>query len=66
MLAASVEVNVNVADVLATAPDGPAVIVVLGATVSTVHVRVAGVGSTFPSVSIARTRKVCEPWARPV
>ena len=63
---ASVEENVNVAEVLATVPDGPAVIVVSGATVSTVHVRVAGVASVFPAASVARTRKVCEPWARPV
>ena len=49
MLPASVAVNVNVAEVLATAPIGPVVIVVLGATVSTVHVREAGVASAFPA-----------------
>ncbi len=41
--------------------DGPPPSVVSGATVSTVNVRVAGVGSTLPSRSIARTANVCGP-----
>ena len=36
-------------------PFGPGVIVVSGATVSTVHVRVAGVASRLPAASVART-----------
>ena len=32
---------------------------------STVHVRVAAVGSWFPAASVARTRNVCEPGVRP-
>jgi hypothetical protein len=37
-----------------------------GGTVSTVQVLLAGVGSVFPAASVARTRKVCEPFARPL
>ena len=36
-----------------------------GATVSTVQLRVAGVGSALPAASRARTRNVCAPSARP-
>ena len=61
-----IRVNVNAADVLATVPAGPLVIVVSGAKVSTVHVRLAGVASVFPAPSVARTLKVCAPWASPV
>ena len=57
---ASVEPNVNVALVLLTEPVGPAVIVVSGATVSTVHVREAGEASVLPAASVARTWKVCD------
>ena len=39
-------------------PVGPESIVVLGAVVSTVKLRVAGVWSVFEFASIARTRKV--------
>src|SRR5918999_1594940 len=39
---------------------------VLGAVVSAVHVRVAGVASTLPAASIARTRNVCDPADSPV
>ena len=42
-------------------PEGPDVIVVSGATVSTVKVRVAGVWSVLPVVSVARTLKVWAP-----
>src|SRR5262249_4917282 len=43
---------------------GDAVIVVSGAVRSTTQVNDAGVGSTLPAASIARTWKVCEPSAR--
>src|SRR4051812_48206321 len=42
-------------------PDGPEVIVVIGATVSTVKDRDAGDGSTLPAVSVARTSNVWAP-----
>ncbi len=45
---------------------GPPVIVVSGAAVSTVQVREAGVASTLPAGSVARTWNVCAPCARPV
>ncbi len=54
----SVLVNSNDGDALLIVPVGPAVIVVSGATVSTVNVRDAGVGSTLPTASIARTKNV--------
>jgi len=62
---ASVEVNANVAVVELTVPLGPLVIDVFGAVRSIVHVRVAGVASTLPVESFARTEKVCEPFASP-
>jgi hypothetical protein len=55
---ASVAENPNEAAAEETAPLGPVAIDVFGATVSTVHVRVAGDASTFPTASIARTEKV--------
>jgi hypothetical protein len=58
---ASVELNVNVASALAVEDGGPELIVVFGALVSTVIDRLAGVASTWPSPSTARTRKVCAP-----
>jgi len=58
VLPASLDVKVKAAVVLATVPVGPLVIVVIGATVSTSHVRVAGEGSTLPTGSMARTLKV--------
>ena len=60
----SLDVNAKLAEVAATVPDGPDPIVVSGAVVSTVHVRVAGVASTLPAASTARTRKVWAPFAR--
>jgi len=54
----SVEVNVNVTPVTLITPVGPLRIVVFGGVASTVQVRVAGVGSMFPTVSMARTSKV--------
>ena len=50
--------NVNDAAVAVVVPVGPPVIVVSGAVVSTVNVRVAGVASTLPGVSVARTENV--------
>src|SRR3982074_1757354 len=41
--------------------DGRAVIVVWGTTVSMLQVRVAGLASTLPPASVARTCSVCEP-----
>src|SRR5687768_4834103 len=61
----SVAVNENVALLEYMFPLGPLVIDVFGATVSTVHVRVAGDASTLPTPSFARTEKVCEPFAKP-
>ena len=58
--------NSKVAVVSVVVPTGPdASRVVSGATVSTVHVRLAGVGSTLPAASFACTENVCEPWPRP-
>ena len=48
---------------MAVGPVGPAVIVVSGGTVSIVKVRLAGVGSTFPAASRARTSNVYVPSA---
>src|SRR5436305_10655142 len=45
-------------------PTGAA-IAAAGATVSTVHVRVAGLLGLFPG-AVATTVNVCVPWARPV
>jgi hypothetical protein len=42
------------------------VIDVSGAAVSIVHVRVAGVGSTLPRLSVAVTENVCDPSASAV
>src|SRR5215210_1819894 len=39
-------------------------VLVVGAVVSTVHLRLAGVGSTFPALSMALTSKVCAPSTR--
>ena len=49
---------------LAVGFDGLPSIVVAGEDVSTVHVNVAGVGSTLPTPSIARTSNVWLPSAR--
>ncbi len=38
----------------------------VGATVSTVQERLAGVSSVLPARSVARTSTVWSPWARPV
>ena len=60
-----VALNPNDAEAELTVPLGPLVIEVSGAVVSTVHVRVAGVASTLPAASLARTENVCDPSARP-
>ena len=52
------EVNVNDTFVWLITPVGPPVIVVSGATVSTVNDRVAGDASVFPTASRARTENV--------
>ena len=44
---------------------GPESMVVSGGIVSTVHVERAGVRSTLPAGSVARTPKLCVPSARP-
>ena len=51
----SFEVKLIVPFVEETSPDGAAVIVVLGAEVSTVQEALAGEASMFPAASIART-----------
>ena len=61
---ASVPLKLNDAEPLALGFDGLVSIVVLGAEVSTVQVKVAGVGSTLPTLSIARTSNVWLPSAR--
>ncbi len=54
----SLEENSNVGVLSLVAPDGPAVIDVSGAAVSTVIVRVAGEASVLPEASVAHTLKV--------
>ena len=53
----------NVGAALPVGPVGPPSIAVCGATVSTVNDRVAGVASTLPAASAARTEKVYVPSA---
>lgn len=65
-VAASVAVNSNVAELDATVPLGPDVIVVSGGVLSTTQVRLAGVGSGAPAPSIALTWKLCAPSPSPV
>ncbi len=60
---ASDDVNVNDGDVTFVVPVGPPVIVVSGATVSTVNDREAAVASTLLAASIARTMNVYAPSA---
>src|ERR671914_2872921 len=57
--------KVNFALVLSVCALGPDRIVVSGAGV-TLQLRLAGVRSTLPAASIARTRSWCTPTARPV
>jgi hypothetical protein len=65
----SLDVNVKLAELDVSVPDGPPEIVVSGAVVSgggtfTVHVRLAGEASVLPAASVARTSNVCDPFAR--
>jgi hypothetical protein len=62
---ASADEKPNEAALDATVPLGPAVIEVSGAVVSTVQVRVAGVGSMLPAPFLARVVKVCGPLPSP-
>ena len=55
--------NVNCAVVSVVVAGGPDVIVVCGGVVSTDHEAEAGVASTLPAVSFARTANVCAPSA---
>ena len=55
--------NVNVGVASFVGPDGPLSIVVCGAAVSTVKLRDAGVASTLPAGSVARTSNVWAPSA---
>ena len=66
MLPASVPVKLKVALVPLVSASGLVVMVVSGAVMSMVHVKAAGVASTLPAVSMARTWKVWLPAARPV
>src|SRR5919109_2362816 len=64
----SLAMKSNNASVLSVLAGGPSRIVVVGAVVSTstVHVQVAGVGSTFKDRSMARAWNVCSPAVRAV
>jgi uncharacterized membrane-anchored protein len=63
VLLASVDVKLKLALVLLVVADGLAVIVVSGAVVSMVQVKLAGVGSVLPAASVAWTWKVWLPTA---
>jgi hypothetical protein len=63
---ASVDVKLKLGAVELLGLLGLAVIVVSGAVKSIVHVKLAGVGSTLPAGSVARTWKVWLPAASPV
>jgi hypothetical protein len=54
----SVEENVYEGEATFVVPAGPVLIVVSGAVVSTVNARVAGLASTLPTPSVARTENV--------
>ena len=60
-----VDVKLKLADVVVTVPEGPAVMVVSGAAI-TVQVRLPGVASILPAVSVARTWKVWDPLVNPL
>ncbi len=61
---ASGEENVNDGAVARVSPDGPPVKAAVGAIVSTIQLRVAGVASVLPAASTARTLKECWPCPR--
>jgi hypothetical protein len=58
---AFVDENVNEGEAPLVVPLGPELIEVSGAAVSTVNDRVAGVASTLPAASVARTETVYAP-----
>ena len=58
-----VDVKLKLAEVVVTAPEGPAVIVVSGGT-TTVQLWLAGVASRLPAASVACTWKICAPAAK--
>ena len=59
------DVKVNVAFWIVVDTSGPPVIVVWGPVRSITQVKLAGVGSVLPFVSVARTRKLWLPAVRP-
>ena len=59
------ELNAKEAVALLTVPLGPLSMLVSGGP-SMVQLELAGVASTLPAASRARTSKVCEPAARPL
>ena len=59
----SLAVNEKLAVVALVGVAGAKTIAVFGAVRSTTHVCVAGVESAFPTGSVARTSKACEPSA---
>ncbi|MCB9573238.1 MAG: hypothetical protein H6709_14225 [Kofleriaceae bacterium] len=61
----SVELNSKLGSAELSSAGGPTSIVTSGATLSTVQVYVAGVASTLPAPSVARTWNVWLPSARP-
>src|SRR5688500_16993326 len=61
---ASVEEKAKVGVASPVGPLGPGTMVVGGAVGTTVKLRLAGVASTLPTASVARTSKVCAPSAR--
>jgi hypothetical protein len=66
VLLALLDVKVKDALGMVVVAGGPPVIVVLGQVRSIIHVKVAGVGSILPLVSVARTWNVCVPATKPV
>src|SRR5687767_3371051 len=60
------EPKAKVADVSLVDTSGPLSIVVARPVVSTVQVAAAGLASVLPAASLARTRNVCSPSARPL
>ena len=62
----TLELNVNIAVEELEASAGPVAIVVSGAVVSTVTLRVPDGLDTFPATSVARAVYVCTPSATPV
>ena len=58
----SLEENVNVGEFVVIVPVGPVSIVVFGAAVSTVNVRVAGDGSGLPAEMARDVRRCRRRW----